>query len=372
MFVKRISRIIKCIFKSRYKFNIQELKDIQEDEDYILDILPFVARSFSLSIMVLPKQLILPAAIGYCYCRILDTFEDMIPDEKERINALIHLPKLLSSLIDKKPIESQIAEYHKLLVCSKEKDHVYCLLVEEIERIHRLFMTQQRNVQLLIIRLIDKMSKGMCNFATLFKEDEKQISEKAIRQYCKSVLGYPLIFICQLMNWYRGKTDFEHVRYKKEIIDIGVFIQLANVTRDIEEDLVNKVVYHNLLIPYKNKTEKKDLSDPILQSKIKKVRQDIIVMALNASSSYPYFFYEYFMDSISIRLSMLIFLKFTEIFYRNACYNHFQIGGKSSVYVMIIKCILYSLTTQSSYRVSICSVQELQNLRLELMNLKLV
>ena len=349
MYTERICQVINCIFTNRHTFDENTIRRIEDDREYVFSILPYVARSFSLSMMVLPEKLLMPSALGYCYCRILDTFEDMLSDPYMRVKALKLLPKQLKKLNRGKKIDNHyISNICQKLVCSKEKDKAYCLLVEQIERLHRLFMVQDPNVQLILLKLVQKMSKGMCRFSTLFKEDDTSISKKDIKSYCKSVLGYPLIFLCQLTNWYKGHPDYMNVKYKKEIIDISQFIQLANITRDVEEDLLNHVVYHNLLSSHKYSVSKKDLLDPVMIQKIKEVRRELIMDAIYSSYSYPLFMEEYFMGNFCTRLSMLIFLKFTEIYYRNSCTKHFNIGKKKSIYVMIIICVLASLSSHSS------------------------
>jgi hypothetical protein len=66
------------MFKDRHNFNIEKLEGVKGNEEFIYAILPYVARSFSLSIVVLPDKLSIPAALGDCYSRILDTFEDIL------------------------------------------------------------------------------------------------------------------------------------------------------------------------------------------------------------------------------------------------------------------------------------------------------
>ena len=128
--------IYDCMFKDRHNFNIKHLENIVEDEKFIYTILPYVARSFSLSIVVLPDKLSMPAALGYCYCRILDTFEDMLLCPIMREKALILFPHILKKLMNGKKVDiSKILKFEKHLVKTKKKDEMYCLLVREIKRI---------------------------------------------------------------------------------------------------------------------------------------------------------------------------------------------------------------------------------------------
>jgi len=360
--------VYRCIFKDRHNFDIQQLEKIKEDDIFIYEILPYVARAFALSIVVLPDQLSIPAALGYCYCRILDTFEDMLVDPVMRRSALQITTRLLKKIIRGKNCNAElrkISMYETVLVKTKKKDETYCLLVREIHRINRVFSNQDDAVKKMIYVLVKKMSKGMIKNTGDYKENNENISDKKIRQYCKSVLGYPLLYICQLFQWYNGNPDYLHVKHKKEIIDFSQFIQLANITRDIEEDLLNNVVYHNLLLCYKNKEKRKNTEDPILKMHISHARRELMLKAITAldDSNYPILMKNYFSHSYGIRLSMLIFLGFSEIFYRNLYHKHYGKHDKCSTYVMIIKCILCSLCHATTDRAVKHSIENLNNLK---------
>jgi phytoene/squalene synthetase len=359
-----------CMFKDRHKFSIENLESVKGNEDFIYAILPYVARSFSLSIVVLPDKLSMPTALGYCYCRILDTFEDMLIDPTMRETALRLLPRIIKNLIKSQDCSAdvkQIFNYEKYLVKTKKKDETYCLLVREINRINQVLCQQDHAVKDLIYRLVKKMSKGMIKNTGDYKEKKENITDKKIHKYCKSVLGYPLIFICQLLQWNRGDPDYLRVNHKEEIIDFSQFIQLANISRDVEEDLLNNVVYHNLLIPYKNKEERKNVEDPILKKCINQARKELIIKAIESINrcNFAIIMKTYFMDSYGIRLSLFLLLRFSEIFYKNLSHKHYDIGSRCSPLVMIIRCILlsvFSLTTKMGVDRSISELNKLREL----------
>jgi phytoene/squalene synthetase len=360
--------VFTCMFKDRHNFNIEKLEGVKGNEEFIYAILPYVARSFSLSIVVLPDKLSIPAALGYCYCRILDTFEDMLIDPMMRETALRLLPRIIKKLIKNQDCSAdvkQIFNYEKYLVKTKKKDETYCLLVREINRINQVLCQQDHAVKDLIYRLVKKMSKGMIKNTGDYKEKKENITDKKIHKYCKSVLGYPLIFMCQLLQWSKGVQDYLHITYKKDIIDFSQFIQLANIARDVEEDLLNNIVYHNLLVPYKNKEERKNLEDPILKRHIRQARKELIIKAISSITKIDFteLVKIYLMDSYGIRLSILLFLSFSEIFYKNLSHKHYNIGSRCSHLVMIIRCIVlsvFSLTTKMGVE---RSISELINLR---------
>ena len=343
--MRKVWLVLNCIFKNRHDFNIGDLESIRDNHDFIYAMLPYVARAFSLSIVVLPEKLCVPAALGYCYCRILDTFEDMLPDPTMRSDALRAVPRLLRKIIkgDNYVADAQmLSRCEQQLVQTKRKDAAYCLLVREIYRINQVFGQQDFAVKHLVYRLVKKMSRGMVKNTADYKEKTEKITDKKIEDYCKSVIGYPLMFIYQLLQWDKGNQDFMHVNHRKDIIKFSQFIQLANITRDVEEDLLNNVVYHDLLLPYKNKDSSTFIGDPVLKGCISRARKDLIAKAISSLVDIDFMdvMKKNCVDAYGTRLSALLFVRFSENFYKNLVYRHYAIGREHSTYWMILTCML--------------------------------
>ena len=64
------------------------LGSIDDPEFFGWAILPHVARSFAASIALLPQGLASAALVGHLYARLLDTYEDMVPDPTRMIEGL--------------------------------------------------------------------------------------------------------------------------------------------------------------------------------------------------------------------------------------------------------------------------------------------
>lgn len=155
--------VYRCVFKDRHNCDVRQLEEIEEDDTFIYEILPHVARAFALSIVVLPDQLSIPAALGYCYCRILDTFEDMLVDPITRRAALRTTVRLVKKLVHGENCDAElrrISMYETLLVKTKKKDEAYCLLVREIRRINRVFSNQDDAVKKMTYLLVKRCPKG--------------------------------------------------------------------------------------------------------------------------------------------------------------------------------------------------------------------
>lgn len=363
--MNKIHQILNCIFKDRHNFDINEIKNIHDNKDFIYAILPYVARSFALSIVVIPDKISIPAALGYCYCRILDTFEDMVFLPKMREKAISSIPKILKKIMNNKKVNiNSILKYEKYLVKTKKKDEMYCLLVHEIKRINDVFLEQEPIIQKMIYNLVKKMAKGMNENTGKFKEKNDNISKNDIKKYCKSVLGYPLLFIFQLLNWINNNKNPMDIKYKEKLYDISQFIQLANVTRDIEEDLLNNVVYHNLLQPYKYIRKNRNLDNPILQKKIKQARKELIIQALQSGIDNLPHLIKHCLNSYGTRLSMLLGFCFTECFYKNLVFKHYNISHKCSNKIMILKCCIFALFQYTTKNCFSKTINELNHLKL--------
>src|SRR4030067_3663647 len=64
------------------------LRSIGDTDRFGWAILPHGARSFAASIVLLPQARARAARVGYLYARMLDTYEDMVPDPAQRSEGL--------------------------------------------------------------------------------------------------------------------------------------------------------------------------------------------------------------------------------------------------------------------------------------------
>src|SRR5205085_9983173 len=72
------------ILANRERPDLEALSRIEDPERFVWAILPHAARTFSACIALLPARAALPAAVAYLYCRMLDTYEDLVPDRARR------------------------------------------------------------------------------------------------------------------------------------------------------------------------------------------------------------------------------------------------------------------------------------------------
>ena len=76
--------ILRDLYTSRERPDLHGLGRIGDPRAFVWAILPHAARTFSACIRLLPSGSALPAAVAYLYCRMLDTYEDLVPDRAAR------------------------------------------------------------------------------------------------------------------------------------------------------------------------------------------------------------------------------------------------------------------------------------------------
>src|SRR6266576_3401517 len=86
--IRRPFLILRDLVTSRDNPDLAALARIEDPEAFVWAILPHAARTFSACIALLPERSALAAAVAYLYCRMLDTYEDLVPDPAARVGAL--------------------------------------------------------------------------------------------------------------------------------------------------------------------------------------------------------------------------------------------------------------------------------------------
>src|SRR5881392_3106469 len=82
--IRRPFLIARDLLASRESPDLDALARIEDPQAFVWAILPHAARTFSACIALLPARSALVAAVAYLYCRMLDTYEDLVPDRPRR------------------------------------------------------------------------------------------------------------------------------------------------------------------------------------------------------------------------------------------------------------------------------------------------
>ncbi|MEW5909090.1 MAG: squalene/phytoene synthase family protein [Thermodesulfobacteriota bacterium] len=312
-FLARPRLIVRDFILDRSLPDIRNLERIRSPESFIWKILTYAARTFSACILFLPAKMARSAAVAYLYCRILDTYEDLIPDPAEREAAL----RLFVGRFHETPSGLRILAAPSIdrKFAKNSHEQVYTILVNRCRLVDTVFLKLDFKVQEIIVDLIQKMADGMIWSSEIFaNQNGFLINDEQLSRYCRNVLGFPTLFGVRLIRLFHSKTTSISSPLFEDAMKAGEFIQLANITRDIETDLGRGIAYHPAL---KNDLKRQDHQDPSLVDRILTVRKTLLIKALLLAPAYIRMAKAIDFPSISLcRSSMILMLLFTDRYYR--------------------------------------------------------
>jgi phytoene/squalene synthetase len=329
--IQRPWLLMRDLVVNRNQPDLERLRSIRSPERFLWAILPHAARTFSACITMLPSASAKAAAVGYVYCRILDTYEDMAPNPQEGQR----LMRQFASRFAKPEVHLQAeAAKDKWIKTSAPllkgaqpvdlRDQAHMLLVERCDLIDQVFLKLPAASRVAIVHLVRDMAGGMVWAKRVFDQQNGVIhGPSQLRHYCNAVLGNPVAFAMRLMMR-RELTSSEH----QTAMDVGELVQLANVTRDIEKDLLRGVAYHPSLTPYFFEEHPRvDLSSSSAPAKLNptpatdaivRARSQIFDLAMVQAPAYTRMVESIPFRTWSLsRASALLMLEFTDRYYRS-------------------------------------------------------
>ena len=237
--LRRFSMIIRGLAARRSRPDLDALADETDPERFVWAILPHAARSFSASIVVLPRPKARVAAVAYLYARMLDTYEDLLPEQSDRPHALRAFAARLRTSSPPPPLPIS----YELAVDARDRLHI--LLVQRAALVDAVYVTFPADTQQEIAELIDAMAEGMAwSSERLSNQGGVFVDDEQLFRYCHNVIGYPTAFSARLLIGSTAQLSETDMRAVSEMI------QLANITRDLEKDLVRGIAYVPRLKPY--------------------------------------------------------------------------------------------------------------------------
>ena len=256
---------IRGLLTNRDNPDFERLASIDDPERFVWAVLPHAARTFAPSIVALPYRHARAAAVAYLYARMLDTYEDLAADTEAKLTGLRGFAESLGNGAPalKEPPEAD------------DRDRVHLLLLERCHLVDAVYATLPPTDQRRIREMVEAMSSGMQHFVAVFADQGGVLADpEQVEAYCHVVIGEPIAFMFRSLV-----GDGTAGRLQADAMDLSVLIQLANITRDIEDDLSRGIAYHPILAPQAG-------NDPVDTSVVAEARRELLLQGLGHLPTY--------------------------------------------------------------------------------------
>jgi len=309
--------IARNLLTSRERPDLARLAAIEDPERFVWSVLPHAARTFSACIALLPQRLALPAAVGYLYCRMLDTYEDLVPGHVARAAALRAFADRLDAPPGAMPAAPRIGTAND----RDDRDRAHLLLVERADLVDRVFSGFPPATRAVVRDLVHDMAAGMIWSSATFEANGGVLGgDDSVTAYCRHVLGNPVLFSVRLIRLAAGSETQLTPAEREDAMLVGEMVQLANITRDIEKDLARGIAYDAVLRADLGRDPRRapDAGDPELRQRCRDVRTRFLRLALSRAGSYRRMMAAMPLRPLSgARASALLMLLFTERYFRS-------------------------------------------------------
>lgn len=303
---------------SRERPDLERLARVSDPEGFVWAILPHAARTFSACIAMMPARAALPSAVAYLYCRMLDTYEDLVPDAGTRVASLRAFAARLTAP-DGRPEGKRLQPAPPIHSAADkdDRDRAHLLLVRRAELVDAVFVTFDERTRAVVRDLVRDMAEGMCWSSSTFAaqggvlRDESQLST-----YCRHVLGNPAVFGIRLLKLEHGNTPELSAEEREDAMLVGEMVQIANITRDIEKDLKRGIAYDPALQDDLTRDALQD-RDAALMERCRATRERLLRFALARAAAYRRIIGSLPLPQWSVgRGSAVLMLLFTERYFR--------------------------------------------------------
>ena len=317
--VRRPFLILRDLIASRERPDLDALRAIDDPEQFVWAILPHAARTFAVCIALLPGRAALASAVAYLYCRMLDTYEDLVPDREAREAAL----RAFAARFDERTMAAERAPLPPAPPIASandrdDRDRAHLLLVSRAGLVDQVFLSLDEPTRHAVRELVHDMAEGMRWSSAAFAANDGVLPDAAhLARYCRHVLGNPVVFSVRLLRLrYGSRTDLTPAE-REDAMLVGEMVQLANVTRDIEKDLRRGVAYDALLRHDLGRDVRRE-RDPALEARVRDVRRRLVLMALTLAPAYRRVVASIPLPRTSVaRASAVVMFLFTERHFRH-------------------------------------------------------
>jgi len=207
------------------------MKPDRADENYQVNILAGVSRTFALTIPQLPAELSRVVSNAYLLCRIADTIEDDrdMPWQLKREFSQM----FIKVVTGKEPAASFSEKLYPLLSDSTSEDEKDLIIhTPAVIRITHSLNTRQRSA---LERCVKIMADGMSRYQELnVKHGLKDQEDMDI--YCYHVAGVVGEMLTDLFCDYSTEIDRHYKELMPLAISFGQGLQMTNILKDIWDD----------------------------------------------------------------------------------------------------------------------------------------
>jgi len=307
--------IVRDLIVSRERPDLARLGAIADPEAFVWAILPHAARTFAACIALLPARSALPAAVAYLYCRMLDTYEDLVADPETRDAALATFAARLRDGGDSQALAAAPGIVTDL--DRDDRDRAHLLLVRRAALVDAVFLSFDAETRRVVSDLVGDMADGMRWSSAVFHAQGGVLtSEAQLVRYCRNVLGNPVVFGVRLLRLQYGLAPELSAREREDAMLVGEMVQLANITRDVEKDLRRGIAYDAALREHLGRDARATPDDGII-ARCREVRERLLRMALTRAPAYGRVIESIHLPRVSIaRASAVLMLLFTERHFR--------------------------------------------------------
>jgi phytoene/squalene synthetase len=310
VFFHRPFLIVRNLLANRERPDLDALARIEDPERFVWAVLPHAARTFSAAIALLPGRAALPAAVAYLYCRMLDTYEDLVPDRLLREAQLVAFGARFHA-------DGSLGAAPTIDAASDrdERDRSHLLLVARASVVDRVYLRFDVATRSVIADLVRDMAEGMrWSSATFAAQGGVLDGEEQLATYCRHVLGNPAVFMIRLLRLHNGDSVTLPSDERERLMRIGEMTQLANVTRDVEKDLRRGISYDASL---RHDLGREVQGDAGAMERVRTVRRRLLRAALLRVPDYRPMIDSLRLPRLSlVRASAIVMLLFTEQYFR--------------------------------------------------------
>jgi phytoene/squalene synthetase len=313
--LRRPVLLTRSVLANRDRPDLATLAAIADPEQFVWAILPHAARTFAACIVLLPARATLPAAVAYLYCRMLDSYEDLVSDPAARDAALGAFAARFA-LAPKGGLEA--APTIEAALDRDQRDQAHLLLVARAALVDQVFLSFDEKTRGVITDLVRDMAVGMrWSSATFARQGGVLDGDDQLAAYCRHVLGNPVVFGVRLVLLGRGLDPTLSADEREHAMRVGEMVQLANVTRDVEKDLGRGIAYDASLRAALGGVD--PAVEPSWRTPIGVVRERLLRMAFARAPSYARIIESMRLPRVSLaRASAVVMLLFTERYFRGS------------------------------------------------------